>query len=69
MDFSPPTGQRFSRPDSETDRRRAGMIGLIFDPLIAEAADHALGKYNSVADGNHHDCDLDGWNYLIKVLS
>src|SRR3954452_14003108 len=51
MDFSPPTGQRFSRPDSETDRRRAGMMGLIFDLLIAEAADHALGKYNSVGDG------------------
>jgi hypothetical protein len=27
------------------------MMGLIFDLLIAEAADHALGKYNSVADG------------------
>ena len=27
------------------------MMGLIFDLLVEEAPDHALGTYNSVADG------------------
>ena len=53
-------------------RRTGGelaMMDLIFVLLIAEAAAHALGEYNSVADGFIVIATLMGWNYLINVLS
>ena len=41
------------------------MMGLIFDLLVEEAPDHALGKYIAWPTS----LLLEGWNYLIKVLS
>src|SRR5690554_3021626 len=53
-------------------RRTGGemaMMDLIFVLLIAEAATHSLGGYESVTEGFVVILTLMGWNYLINFLS
>jgi uncharacterized membrane protein YcaP (DUF421 family) len=53
-------------------RRTGGelvMMDLVFVLLIAEAAAHALGDYNSVADGIIMIETLMGWNCTINALT
>lgn len=53
--------------------RRAGgelaTMDLVFILLIAEAATHALGDYNSVSDALITIMTLIFWNYMINMLS
>lgn len=53
-------------------RRTGGemaMMDLIFVLLIAEAATHSLGGYESITEGFVVILTLMGWNYLINFLS
>lgn len=53
-------------------RRTGGelaMMDLVFLLLVAEAAAHALGGYNAVADAVMMIATLMGWNYLLNFLS
>jgi uncharacterized membrane protein YcaP (DUF421 family) len=53
-------------------RRTGGelaMMDLVFVLLIAEAAAHALGDYQSVADGIIMIATLMSWNFLVNALS
>src|SRR5690554_2022052 len=53
-------------------RRTGGemaMMDLIFVLLIAEAATHSLGGYESITEGFVVILTLMGWNYTINLLS
>ena len=53
--------------------RRTGaelaITDLVFVLIVAEAAAHAMGAYESVTEGLIVVATLIGWNYLLNVLS
>ena len=45
------------------------ITDLVFVLIVAEAAAHAMGAYESVTEGLIVVATLIGWNYLLNVLS